>query len=51
MQVVMAEPSRKLMTPDEFYLWIWQIDQDERYELVEAILPLAALYDRLESLS
>lgn len=29
----MAETRPRLMTPDEFYLW--QLDQDERYELVD----------------
>jgi Uma2 family endonuclease len=38
----MAEPSLKLMTPDEFY--IWQLDQDERYELVDGVpVPLRAM--------
>ncbi|MFI5016187.1 MAG: hypothetical protein ACHQAY_27960 [Hyphomicrobiales bacterium] len=37
----MAEPSSRRMTPEEFY--VWQLDQDERYELVDG-----ALYDRLE---
>jgi len=38
----MAEPSLRLMTPDEFY--VWQLDQDERYELVEGVpVPLRAM--------
>ena len=38
----MAEPSLRLMTPDEFY--IWQLDQDERYELVQGVpVPLRAM--------
>jgi Uma2 family endonuclease len=38
----MAEPGLRLMTPDEFYKW--QLDQDERYELVEGVpVPLRAM--------
>jgi Uma2 family endonuclease len=38
----MAEAQRRLMTVDEFYLW--QLDQDERYELVEGVpVPLRAM--------
>ena len=38
----MAEPGLRLMTPDEFFLW--QLDQDERYELVEGVpTPLRAM--------
>jgi Uma2 family endonuclease len=38
----MAEPSLRLMTPDEFY--IWQLDQDERFELVDGVpVPLRAM--------
>jgi Uma2 family endonuclease len=31
----MAESHVRLMTPDEFFLW--QLDQDERYELVDGV--------------
>ncbi len=38
----MAEPSPRRMTPEEFYLW--QLDQDERYELVDGVAkPLRAM--------
>lgn len=38
----MAEPQMRLMTPEEFY--IWQLDQDERYELVDGLpRPLRAM--------
>jgi len=38
----MAEPSQRVMTVDEFYLW--QLDQDERYELVDGVpRPLRAV--------
>ena len=38
----MTEASRKLMTVEDFY--IWQLDQDERYELVEGVpVPLRAM--------
>jgi Uma2 family endonuclease len=31
----MAEPKRRLMTPEEFFAW--QLDQEERYELVDGV--------------
>jgi len=38
----MAEAGRRLMTVEEFYLW--QLDQDERYELVDGVpVPLRAM--------
>jgi len=38
----MAEPRPRSMTPDEFYSW--QLDQDERHELVEGVpVPLRAM--------
>ena len=38
----MAETQMRLMTPEEFYQW--QLDQDERYELVEGVpVPLRAM--------
>ncbi len=38
----MADALRKLMTVEDFY--IWQLDQDERYELVEGVpVPLRAM--------
>ncbi len=38
----MAEASSRLMTPEEFY--VWQLDQDERYELVDGVpRPLRAM--------
>jgi Uma2 family endonuclease len=38
----MAEAQTRLMTCDEFY--IWQLDQDERYELVEGVpVPLRGM--------
>src|SRR5271167_997857 len=37
----MAEAGLRLMTPEEFYLW--QLDQDARYELVDGVpVPLRA---------
>ena len=37
----MAETQMRSMTPEEFYQW--QLDQDERYELVEGVpVPLRA---------
>ena len=38
----MAETQMRSMTPEEFYQW--QLDQDERYELVEGVpVPLRAM--------
>ena len=38
----MAETQMRSMTPEEFYEW--QLDQDERYELVEGVpVPLRAM--------
>lgn len=38
----MAEPRPRTMTVEEFY--IWQLDQDERYELVDGVpVPLRAM--------
>src|ERR1700688_4532184 len=38
----MAETQMRSMTPEEFYLW--QLDQEERYELVEGVpVPLRAM--------
>ena len=38
----MAQPPLRTMTVEEFY--IWQLDQDERYELVEGVpVPLRAM--------
>jgi Uma2 family endonuclease len=38
----MAETQMRLMTPEEFYQW--QLDQDERYKLVEGVpVPLRAI--------
>ena len=38
----MAETQMRSMTPEEFYKW--QLDQDERYELVEGVpVPLRAM--------
>ena len=38
----MAETQMRSMTPEEFY--VWQLDQDERYELVEGVpVPLRAM--------
>jgi Uma2 family endonuclease len=38
----MAETQMRSMTPEEFYQW--QLDQDERYELVEGVpAPLRAM--------
>jgi len=40
--VDMAEPFSRRMAPEEFY--IWQLDQDERYELVDGVpKPLRAM--------
>jgi Uma2 family endonuclease len=38
----MAEPQRRLMTPEEFFAW--QLDQEERYELVDGVpVPLRGM--------
>lgn len=38
----MAEPQRRLMSVDEFFAW--QLDQDERYELVDGVpVPLRGM--------
>jgi Uma2 family endonuclease len=38
----MAEPQRRLMTPEEFFAW--QLDQEDRYELVDGIpVPLRGM--------
>src|SRR5271170_7958511 len=38
----MAETQMRSMTPEEFYQW--QLDQDERYELVDGVpVPLRAM--------
>jgi Uma2 family endonuclease len=38
----MAEPQRRLMTPEEFFAW--QLDQEDRYELVDGVpVPLRGM--------